>query len=438
MQNKEKLSPTTLVIFGISGDLAQRFILPALASLDARGNLPANFKLIGLSRRHLGSDDVLRKKTAGLGKYLQMAQMNMSDLADYKKLGTRLTADSQTIFYLSIPPVAVMKILKHLSAAGLNHGNTKLLLEKPFGFDLASAQELVEQTAQCFPEGQIYRIDHYMAKEMAQNIAVFLGSNALFRNIWNNNFIAAIDVIAAEQIGIEGRADFYEPIGALRDVVQSHLMNLAALTMMTPCESLYEFSDMPERRLEVLRQLKPIDPREIVRAQYQGYRAEVANPGSTTETFAAVTMHSTDPRWAGVPIRLITGKSLDAKLTEVRVHFKKTDSVEANTLTLCIQPEEGVEIDLWAKQPGYGQDLRHLPLTFNYAAGVKHLPSAYERVLIDAMRSRASLFATSDEVLETWRVLQPVIDHWNMNDKDLRLYKPGSTIEQVLNQDSIV
>lgn len=438
MLNDSKLPATTLIIFGITGDLAQRKLLPALAALERENHLPANFKLVGLSRRQVGAADVLTTQTSGLEKYLEMMRLDMANPDDYAQLAQQLPPDAQSIFYLSIPPVAVLPIIKHLSAAGLNGPASKLLLEKPFGFDQASAKELVEQTAQCFAEDQIYRIDHYMAKEMAQNIAVFLGSNALFRNIWNNNFIEAIDVIAAEQIGIEGRADFYEPTGALRDIVQSHLMNLAALTMMTPCESLFEFSDMPARRLEVLQQLKPASPSEVIRAQYEGYRGEVSNPGSTTETFVSVTVHSADSRWQGVPIRLITGKNLDAKLTEIRVHFTKTDAAEANTLTLRIQPEEGVEIDLWAKKPGYSQDLRNLPLTFNYAAGAEHLPSAYERVLVDAMRSRLNLFATSAEVLETWRVLQPVIDHWNMSASDLRLYQPGSNLDQVLHPNDVV
>lgn len=434
METKAKLPATTLIIFGISGDLAQRKLLPALAALDQENHLPVNFKLVGLSRRQVGASDILTAQTSGLEKYLEMMRLDMANPDDYAQLARQLPQGAQSIFYLSIPPAAVMPILKHLSAAGLNGPNSKLLLEKPFGFDQASAQELVEQTAQCFAEDQIYRIDHYMAKEMAQNIAVFLGSNALFRNIWNNNFIEAIDIIAAEQIGIEGRADFYEPTGALRDVVQSHLMNLAALTMMSPCESLFEFSDMPARRLEVLQQLKPVNPTEVIRAQYAGYREEVGNPGSTTETFVAVTLHSADPRWEGVPIRLITGKNLNTKLTEIRVHFNKSDAAEANTLTLRIQPEEGVEIDLWAKKPGYSQDLRNLPLTFNYAAGAEHLPSAYERVLVDAMRSQLNLFATSAEVLQTWRVLQPVIDHWNMSSADLRIYEKGSTEGEVLAQ----
>lgn len=429
-----ELPAVNLVIFGISGDLSKRYLLPALSVLEQMNQLPADFKLFGLSRRNLAAADVLEPATERLAKHLQMIKMDMADLEDYKKLGQVLDERTRTIFYLSVPPAAVGQILKKLSAAGLNKKNAKLLLEKPFGYDLSSAQELIEQTRRCFAEEQIYRIDHYMAKAMAQNISVFLGSNALFRNIWSNNFIDSIEVVAAERIGIEGRADFYESTGALRDMLQNHLMHLAALTIMRPCSSFSEFEEMPERRLSALQKIKPADPAKAVRGQYVGYRAEVGNDDSATETFAAVTLKSSDERWAGVPIRLVTGKNLNEKLTEIRVHFKQTDQSQANSLLLRIQPHEGVEIDLWAKKPGYERDLQHLPLSFDYSEGANRLPDAYEQVLVDALRSRASLFASSEEVLETWRILQPVLDNWADNDKDLKLYKPGSSLERILNK----
>lgn len=423
-----------LVIFGISGDLSKRYLLPALAVLEHMDQLPTNFKLFGLSRRNLAITDILEPATERLAKHLQMIKMDMAELEDYKKLDQVLDERIQTIFYLSVPPAAVGQILKNLSAAGLNKNHTKLLLEKPFGYDLTSARELIEQTKRCFAEEQIYRIDHYMAKAMAQNISVFLGSNALFRNVWSNTFIDSIEVVAAERIGIEGRADFYESTGALRDMLQNHLMHLAALTIMRPCGSFSEFEEMPERRLSALQKIKPAEPAKAVRGQYMGYRAEVGKKDTMTETFAAVTLESSDKRWAGVPIRLVTGKNLNEKLTEIRVHFKQTDQSQANSLVLRIQPHEGVEIDLWAKKPGYERDLQHLPLSFDYGLGADRLPDAYEQVLVDAFRSRASLFASSEEVLETWRILQPVLDSWAENDEDLKLYNPGSSLEQILGE----
>ena len=435
MANNTDLPPTTLVVFGVTGDLSHRYILPALAVLDKASRLPANFKLIGLSRRQINTKDVLQEKTKNLSKYLEIIHMDVASDADYQNLRKHLPAAAQTIFYLSVPPAAVLPILKRLSASGLNHGNTKLLLEKPFGYDLDSARELTNETKKCFSEDQVYRIDHYLAKEMAQNIAVFLGSNALFRDVWNNKFIESIDVIAAENIGIEGRAGFYESTGALRDFVQSHLLQLAALTLMRPCSSLFEFEDMPKRRLEALVSLKPADPQLATRAQYDTYRQEVTNPGSNVETFASVKLFSNDPRWKDVPITLTTGKKLNTKTTEVRVRFKKTDASQANTLVLRIQPEEGVEIDLWAKKTGYEQELRNLPLTFSYADGSERLPDAYEQVLVDAMRSRLSLFASSNEILETWRILNPLLQNWAMSDAKLGTYKAGSSIEQIVRGD---
>lgn len=430
-ENNQQPPATTLVVFGISGDLSRRYILPALANLKSAGYLPGNFRLIGLSRRSIQSKDILDAGTEILADCLELIRMDMADPADYKKLKDGLNHEAQIIFYLSIPPPAVLPILKHLSSVGLNHGQTKLLLEKPFGYDLESARELNDEIKQCFREEQVYRIDHYMAKEMAQNISVFLGSNALFRQVWNNQFIDSIEILATEQIGIEGRANFYESTGALRDFLQSHLMNLAALALMRPCSSMSEFEEMPERRLEALQSLKPVDPGESIRGQYSGYRREVGNKDSMVETFASVVVRSSDERWQGVPIRLTSGKQLDAKRTLIRVSFKKSDATQANSLILKIQPEEGIEIDLWAKQPGFSSQLRHLPLSFSYAGG-QRLPDAYERVLVDAINSRSSLFASSAEVLETWRILDPVLKDWTMNKSSLNIYKSGATVEEVL------
>jgi len=432
MKTKDKLPVTNLVIFGITGDLSSRYILPALAQLKKAGRLPSNFKIVGLSRRPIAAEHVLDSETACLGDYLVMLQMDVANDKDYEKLKLRLGDGGQVIFYFAVPPTAVLPIVHRLNRAKLNGPKTKLLLEKPFGYDLESAKYLVAETTKCFKEKQIYRIDHYMAKEMAQNISVFLGSNSLFRQIWNSQFIDSIDILSAEKIGIEGRTNFYESTGALRDFVQSHLMNLAALTLMRPCSGVFEFSELPERRLEALKSLRPIDQDDVVRAQYSDYKEEVSNPKSNTETFVSLKLHSQDSRWAKVPITLTTGKKLDQKLTEIRVSFKKTDDSEANTLILRIQPEEGIELDLWTKTPGYDRELRRLPLKFSYAEGAARLPNAYEQVLVDAMRGSQSLFASSDEVLETWRILQPVIDCWSMSRSKLHIYEPGSTVEQVL------
>jgi len=432
MKKVAEAQTVTLVVFGISGDLSRRYILPALAVLKEAGRLPKNFGILGLSRRDVSAKQILDKETARLASHLTLRQIGLTSLGDYKALKSALPKTGQVMFYFAVPPLAVTPIVKMLAKARLNGPKTKLLLEKPFGYDSESAKELVQAVGECFSEPQIYRIDHYMAKEMSQNIAVFLGSNALFRDVWNNQFIDSIDILAAEKIGIEGRTQFYESTGALRDLVQSHLMNLAALTLMRPCSSLFEFAELPIRRLEALKALLPVDPKSVSRAQYQGYKKEVKNPDSAVETFCSLKLYSSEPRWKGVPITLTTGKNLDQKLTEVRVSLKKTDVGQTNSLVLRIQPEEGIEIDLWAKQPGYDRGLRRLPLKFSYAEGADRLPNAYEQVIVDAIRSDQSLFASSAEVLETWRILDPVIKDWNSDVSPLKTYKPGSSLETVL------
>jgi glucose-6-phosphate 1-dehydrogenase len=243
--------------------------------------------------------------------------------------------------------------------------------------------------------------------------------------------------VAAEKIGIEGRVSFYEQAGALRDFVQNHLLQLAALTLMEPCPHNYDFADLPERRLTALEQLRPPPPDEFdkkaFRAQYKGYRQEVGNSKSITETFVALELNSRDPRWQGVPIYLATGKNLDQKLTQIRINFKRSSASEANTLILRIQPREAVELDLWVKRPGYERDLQKKTLSFYYEQEFKdRLPDAYEQVLVEAMRSSRTLFTSNDEVLASWQILQPVLARWSMSADNLHFYKPGSSAEEIL------
>jgi len=364
--------------------------------------------------------------------------MDYENPAEYQKLKTKLGQldCDQIIFYFAVPPDAVLPIVQKLGEARLNSSKYKLLMEKPFGADLASAKKLVAAANRHFDEDQIYRIDHYLAKEMVQNVAVFLGSNALFRHVWDNSFIDYVEIVVAEKIGVEGRAGFYEQTGALRDIVQSHLLQLAALTLMEPCPHDYDFSDLPQRRLAALKQMS-VDKRHLaqtlVRGQYRGYAKEVGNPSSLVETFVALRLESADPRWQNVPIYLATGKKLDQKLTQIRVNFKKDSQSEANRLTLRIQPREGIELELWVKQPGYERRLQKRSLSFNYEQDFEErLPDAYEQVIVDAIRGSHSLFAGSQEVLESWRILQPVLDYWRRQTDAPRLYAPGSSVEQVL------
>jgi len=444
--------PTILVIIGITGDLARRKLLPALAEIARSGALPQHFGLVGVSRRVLTAEDVVAD-TPGLATdeaksfvrdHLHMYQMDIDSTSDYQELASHLDTiekewgqPAQRLFYLSVPPQVSQPIVHHLGEAGFGAlTDTKLLLEKPFGSDLSSAQDLITSTKRYFTESQLYRIDHYLAKEMAQNIIVFRQGNSLFKRTWNNQCIEKIELIATEKIGIEGRVAFYEQTGALRDFVQSHLLQLAALTLMDlPTND--DWTTVPSLRLSALEALLPPQADEldsaVIRGQYQSYASETANPGTPTETFVSMTLHSRAPRWEGVPIVLTTGKSLNRKATEIRIHYKKEDEQEANILSLHIQPTEGVEILMWAKKPGYERELERLPLNFTYSDHYNSLPEAYERVLVDAMRGDHSLFASSDEVLASWRILAPIQQRWAMQGTSgLIMYPDNSAPHSIL------
>jgi glucose-6-phosphate 1-dehydrogenase len=434
------MQPTILVIVGISGDLAKRKLLPALRQIAQAGALPQQFRIVGLVRRKLTIDDVLPEgDQAFLRDHTELFELDMTDAQEYERLGKHLKAleagfgtPAQRLFYLAVPPQVSQPLVDALGESGLAKvPHTKLLLEKPFGTDMVSAQELVDGITRHFAEEQVYRIDHYLAKETAQNIVVFRSGNALFKRSWNKDFIERIDIIAAEKITVEGRAGFYEQTGALRDFVQSHLLQLAALILMD-LPKVGDWAAIPQKRLQALTQLTA--PTNVVRAQYNGYRAEVESPKSLVETFVSLTLGSHDPKWQGVPITLTTGKALSEKSTEIRITYKQDESGEANQLVLRIQPNEGVELSLWAKRPGYSRDLQHVTLDFSYQQHFANdtLPDAYERVFVDAMRSDRSLFTTSEEVMATWRVLDPIQQTWDMHDDDLATYDPGSTIEDIM------
>jgi glucose-6-phosphate 1-dehydrogenase len=432
--------PVILIIVGISGDLAKRKLLPAIREIADAGILPEQFRIVGISRRPMDLADILPAGDQSfLRSVIELIQMDLTDPKEYAGLQNRLQAieatfgsQTQRLFYLAIPPQAAEPVVRFLGSTGLNTPRTKLLLEKPFGTDLASAQELIDNIQEHFTEKRIYRIDHYLAKEMAQNIVVFRANNSLFKHTWSNEFVASINIIASEQIGIERRSSFYEQTGALRDLVQSHLLQLAALTLMELPGS-DALQAIPAKRLEALRLLEPPQDirHQVIRGQYVGYRKEAENPRSTVETFVSLTLQSRDPRWEGVPITITTGKMLDRKATEIRIQYKQEGNSAPNILTLRIQPDEGAELCLWAKKPGYDHELQAVPLNFSYSSHYAGLPEAYERVFVDAMRSDHSLFTTSEEVLASWRILAPIQHAWSMQSDDLVLYKPGSKPEAI-------
>lgn len=434
--------PTILVIVGVTGDLSKRKLLPALEQIAGAGALPDQFRILGITRRAATVDEVLESQDLPyVREHLEMYQMDLADGVEYEGLKRHLDTietsfgeKTQRVVYLSVPPQFSRPIVKQLGHYGFgNDASTKLLLEKPFGTDLASAHELVAETRLHFTEAQLYRIDHYLAKEMAQNLIVFRNDNALFKQTWNSEFIERIEIVASERIAIEGRADFYEQTGALRDLVQSHLLQLAALVLMD-IPATVALEDVPAYRLNALRQLHvrlaTDGTLEAVRRQYDGYQRDVGNERSMTETFVDLILASSDPRWRNVPIHVVTGKALQEKATYIRIVYKRADR-EANELRISLQPNEGIELQLWTKVPGYDHTLEKHSLGITFKDQFPLLPEAYEQVLLDAMRGVHTLFASSEEVLETWRIIDPIQRAWSMQDDDLTVYKKGSAVDDL-------
>lgn len=435
--------PTILVIIGITGDLSKRKLLPAIEAIARSGYAPEHMRVVGVTRSTTSTDEVLGEGDwLFLSSHLEMVSMNLADPTAYTALDDRLHSiesefgePAQRLFYLSIPPQFSRPVVQLLGEAGLGKNpSTKLLLEKPFGVDLESAKELIDESTRYFSESQIYRIDHYLAKEMAQNILVFRQGNALFRRTWNNEFIERIDIVASEKIGIEGRGAFYEQTGALRDLVQSHLLQLAALALMELPET-DDLSVVPGLRRQALAALRlssdvPIDA-IAHRAQYKGYRDEIENDNSTTETFVDLTLESTAKQWQGVPIRITTGKALKEKSTHIRIVYQKAHEHEENELIISLQPNESVTFTVWSKVPGYDRKREKHSLEFGMKDHFDHLPEAYEQVIVDAMNEDHALFASSDEVLESWRIISPVQEAWGMQDT-IAVYIQGDDTSEVL------
>lgn len=439
------IKPTILIIIGIFGDLSVRKLIPALGKMAAAGALPDSFSILGVTRRSDEQIDKLlinTKKADYLKDKIELLSMNLTEVSDYKKLSEKikeiekkLGTEAQHLFYLAVPPQVSQPIIELLGESGLaKEGEAKLLLEKPFGVDLDSASELVKYIDKYFDSEQVYRIDHYLAKEMAQNIIVFRENNFLFNETWNNKFITAIKIIAAESIGVEGRAVFYEQTGALRDLIQSHLLQLAALVLME-IPSNEKIDLIPNLRLEALRQLKLAsrDSGKLIRGQYESYQNEVHNIGSSVETFVSLLLESTNPKWLGVPITLTTGKSLDKKFTGIKIFYKNEEGKENNQLIFSLQPDEGVELELFAKRPGYDNTVSQHSLKFSFQEYYANLPEAYEQVLFNAFNSDHALFTSSAEVLETWRILNEIQNDWKMSSDDLIIYKQGSKIKDIIN-----
>lgn len=418
---------TKLVIFGITGDLSRRKLLPAIKKI-VKSQVVSDLEIIGISRSEVNMPELVGEE---LEQISRLITMDLSDPDDYKKLKSLISpkANQQTLIYLSVPPVAATRIVDSLGQAKINNKRVKLLFEKPFGLDLVSAKDMVKRTAQYFDESQIYRIDHYLAKEMVQNIVTFRSGNAIFRQLWGGRWIERVEIRAYEKIGIVGRAQFYEQTGALRDVLQGHLMQLLALVLMDLPAKL-DWDSLPDLRLQALKRILLADPRKTIRAQYDTYRHEAKVPASNVETFVKVELESDASNWENVPLTLVTGKALDKKVTEIVVYFRASHTEQTNSLRFKIQPDEGIEIDLFTKRPGYDRVFESQKLQFKYKED-DDLPEAYEQVIVDAIKSQKSLFTSSQELIESWRILQPVLDSWAFSDDDIRTYIKGTSANEV-------
>jgi glucose-6-phosphate 1-dehydrogenase len=448
--------PTILIIFGISGDLSKRYLLPAIEAIAKAKMLPEDFHIVGITRqKDIDLEKILKKtgSTEHLGENIELFKMNVSDKDDYGKLNDHLNKieekfkePAQRLFYLVVPPEACKNIIEFIGKSSLVKIDAadirnKLLLEKPFGSNLESAKELVTHIDKYFKPGQVYRTDHYMAKEAAQNLIVFRERNSLFKKTWNKDFIESISITASEEIDIEGRVNFYEQTGALRDVVQSHLLQLAALTLMelpTKEKNHHEkLEEVPGLRYKALKQLNIVcDVTKngcVKRGQYEGYRSEVGNNESMTETFVSVVLQSGDPNWRGVPITLSAGKAFQSKFTEIKITYKKDEENESNELVIRIQPNAGIELCIWTKSPGYEFNVSRHAFHFLYKEHFEQLPEAYEQVLYNAINSDHSLFTSSEEILESWRILDEVQKTWKNSKENLIVYKKGSIINEVVN-----
>ncbi len=448
-------TPSTMIIFGITGDLSQRKLLPALYHLLKDGRLPHATRIIGISRRDVTIESVFEHLADFVGddcdlgiveKLRAMSELRQMDLADessYVQLLDHIKSIEATIgpstrlYYLSIPPQAFISIItllgqtSHNRDAGGERDGARLLIEKPFGVDAASAHQLITTLGRFFSESQIYRIDHYVAKEAAQNILHFRFQNVLFQPAWNRQYIKRIAVVAHEAISIESRAAFYEETGALRDFVQSHLLQLLALVTMDEVDDM-DSDHIHARKLALLQAIRPIAASEVatraMRAQYEGYRDEVQNSDSWVETYARLDLQIDSDRWRDVELVVETGKALPERRTEIIVDFTCPPSLAlcSSRLVFQIQPQEGVTVSLTVKQPGIDDQIALIPMSFDYREVFRaRSVDAYERVVVDSLRADHSLFTTDAEVLACWRIIENVVQNWKTSGDGLLSYPQG-------------
>jgi glucose-6-phosphate 1-dehydrogenase len=448
--------PCVLVIFGASGDLTRRKIFPALYALAYRRLLPERFAIVGAARsgwtddefrdrmehavREFGRDDFKQEVWEWLAEPMHYLQLDAADYSRGDELAQLLLKVDEErgtrgnrVHYLAVPPQVMTNIVTEIARLRNPDGWTRLIVEKPFGHDLASAQELTELLSRDFPEEEVFRIDHYLGKETVQNMLALRFANGIFEPIWSRQFIDHIQITVAETLGIEGRAPFYEQAGAIRDIFQNHMLQLVALTAMEPPID-FTADSVRNEKVKVLKAMRTPGPKNVVRGQYgpgfvegreaPGYRDEEGvDPQSMTETYLAAKLFVDNWRWADTPFYVRTGKRLARRETTIAIQFQRaphppfedsaTEELQPNLLLVHVQPDEGVSLAIGAKVPGQGLRIRTVNMDFMYGGAFRmELPDAYERLILDAMLGEQTLFTRSDEVEEQWSIVDAIVAGW--------------------------
>ena len=462
------VQPFDLVVFGGTGDLALRKLLPALYHRDADGQLPEDARVIAVSRQALDDDSYRAKVAAALATYISASEtaenttnrflarlhhvtLDVKGDAGWQELKKTFAGrdDRVRVFYLATAPDLFGAVAKRVGEENLITPLTRLVLEKPIGKDLASARAINDLVGSVFPERQIFRIDHYLGKETVQNLMALRFANSLFEPMWNHSLIDHVQITVAETVGVESRAAYYNTSGALRDMVQNHLLQLVCLVAMEP-PSAMDADAVRDEKLKVLKSLKVMKPADVlrngVRGQYKagavngvavpGFAGEVGSP-TATETFVALKAEVENWRWAGVPFYLRTGKRMPHRVSEIVIQFRAiphsafgpdAGTIEPNRLVLRLQPDEGVQLQLMSKDPGPGgMRLKPTPLNLSFADAFKvRWPEAYERLLLDVVRGNATLFMRRDEVEAAWSWAEPLLAAWEQSAEPVRFYNAGS------------